>query len=66
MMEKLLTPQETAKVLQVSVATLRDWRRKGKGPAASKISGRTIRYSETVIKDWLESVRRTQPAESWR
>lgn len=64
--EKLLTPREAAAKLQVSVATLRGWRRMGKGPAVVRLSRRTYRYSEDGLREFIEAVRKTQPAEAWR
>ena len=62
MVEKLLTPKETAKILQISMATLRVWRKTGKGPPPVRLSRRTIRYSPESIKEYCEQVR----PEAWR
>lgn len=64
--DKLLTPREAAAKLQVSVATLRGWRRLGKGPAVVRLSARTYRYSEDSLREFIAAVRKAEPAEAWR
>lgn len=64
--ERLLTPREAAAKLQVSLSTLRGWRRQGKGPTVVKLSRRTYRYSEECLKEFIEAVRKTEPNEAWR
>lgn len=65
-LDKLLTPKEAAQWLGVSLATLRGWRRVGKGPAAVRLTQRTIRYSEDSLKEFVAAVRKTEPGEAWR
>lgn len=50
----LLTPAQTADILQMSPKTLANLRYLGKGPRYIKM-GRTVRYSPTDIKDYLVS-----------
>jgi excisionase family DNA binding protein len=57
MAEKLLTPEEVAERLQVTLRTLQRWRTSGTGPAYIK-SGRLIRYPEGDLKAWLAAHRR--------
>jgi excisionase family DNA binding protein len=64
--EKLLTPKEAAAKLRVSMATLRGWRKEGKGPTVVRLSRRTFRYSEEHIKEYIEAVRKAEPGEAWR
>lgn len=64
--DRLLTPKEAAAKLQVSVATLRTWRRLGKGPTVVRLSRKTYRYSEECLKEFIEAVRKTEPGEAWR
>ena len=66
MIEKLLTPREAAAKLQVSVATLRWWRRLGKGPTVVRLSRRTYRYSEDSLREFIETVKKAEPSEAWR
>ncbi|MCL1599154.1 MAG: helix-turn-helix domain-containing protein [Actinomycetia bacterium] len=54
-MSRLLTPGELAEYLQVTEATLADWRYRGKGPRYVKV-GRLVRYSqEDDVDTWLAS-----------
>lgn len=49
----LLTPEEVAQRLRVSVLTLANWRSAGRGPAFVKV-GRTVRYEESAIEAYLK------------
>jgi predicted DNA-binding transcriptional regulator AlpA len=51
---KLLTPKETAELLKVSVSWLAKARMRGDGPAFIRI-GRSIRYSELALQQWMKS-----------
>lgn len=53
-MERLLTADEVAVLLQVPKATLYAWRYQGKGPPSLKV-GRHIRYSSKALDRWLVS-----------
>lgn len=50
----LLTPDEAAEVLKVSVSWLAKARMRGDGPPYIRI-GRAIRYSETALIQWMKS-----------
>lgn len=50
----LLTPKEAAKLLKVSVSWLAKARMRGEGPPYVKF-GRSIRYSEAAVLQWLKS-----------
>lgn len=65
--EVLLTPSEAAAWLNVSVATLRGWRKQGKGPPVVQLSRRTYRYSEDVIREYIAAVvRKAEPRKARR
>jgi predicted DNA-binding transcriptional regulator AlpA len=42
---------------QVSIESVRNWRRKGVGPTYSRPGGRLVRYSEADIAEWSASQR---------
>ncbi len=50
----LLTPQDTAKLLKVSLSWLAKARMRGDGPPYMNI-GRSIRYIETALLHWIRS-----------
>ena len=52
-MDRLLTPNEVADVLQVPAGTLPQWRYLGRGPRYVKI-GRHVRYRPTDVEHWIE------------
>lgn len=52
---RLLTPQEAAKLLQVSAPTLERWRRTGDGPPYVRLSSRAIRYRTTELVAFIEA-----------
>jgi len=56
-MLNLLTEEDVAKQLQVSLAALRRWRVEGRGPRFIKVSA-LVRYRPEELEDWLAS----QPA----
>ncbi|SFK75339.1 helix-turn-helix domain-containing protein [Methylophaga sulfidovorans] len=49
---KLITPQDTAKLLNVKVGTLANWRSMGEGPAYTKI-GKSVRYALEDINEFI-------------
>lgn len=54
---QLLTIDQVAVQLQLSVRTLRDWRVKGKGPPARTLGEGVqprIRYRQSDVDAWLE------------
>jgi excisionase family DNA binding protein len=56
---ELLTQQQLADELQVSVRTLERWRQEGTGPAFIRV-GRSPRYRRSDIDAWLEQQRRSE------
>jgi predicted DNA-binding transcriptional regulator AlpA len=58
----LLSPKEAAKFLKVSVSWLAKARMRGDGPPYIRI-GRSIRYSEAALLQWLKSRQRLSTSE---
>ena len=50
----LLSPKETAKLLKVSLSWLAKARMRGDGPPYIRV-GRSIRYTESALLQWLKS-----------
>ena len=50
---KLLTNDETAKLIGLKSNTLEVWRWQGKGPVYRKV-GRLVRYVESDVLAWLD------------
>ena len=50
--ERLLNERQVADLIGVSVATIRHWRHRGKGPSYLKI-GPLVRYDPRAIQRWL-------------
>jgi excisionase family DNA binding protein len=59
----LLTPKEAAKLLKVSLSWLAKARMRGDGPPYIRI-GRSIRYSEAALVQWMKSRQRLSTSES--
>jgi len=53
----LLTPKEAAKLLKVSLSWLAKARMRGDGPPYIQV-GRSIRYSEAALLQWMKSRQR--------
>lgn len=51
---KLLTTSQVALMLQLSGATLEDWRWKRMGPPFVRISRGCIRYDEDSVEEWIK------------
>ena len=51
-------PEQLAAYLQVSVATLQDWRYRGGGPDFLKLKNGRIRYEGSAVLAWKARVRR--------
>ena len=49
--EGLLTEQDVADALEVSLSTLRPWHREGTGPLCLEI-GRQVRYWRAIVERW--------------
>lgn len=54
--QPLMSVQELAELLQVSVKTIYDWRYRGLGPKAIRV-GRHVRYEPDEIERWLVAQR---------
>ena len=50
---KLLTEAAAAKVLSVSLSTMRRWRRDGTGPTFFRLDA-TIRYTSTALAEFID------------
>ena len=53
----LLTAQQVALRLQVSEATLRQWRKRGKGPPWEPLGDRLVRYDAAAVDAWARAQR---------
>ena len=51
---QLLTETEVSKLLVVSVAALRRWRRESRGPRFVQPGGRLVRYRVQDVSAWLD------------
>jgi predicted DNA-binding transcriptional regulator AlpA len=51
-LETLLDEKELARLLRVSIGTLRFWRGIGRGPRYRKI-GQLVRYAPSDVHEWL-------------
>lgn len=50
----LLTEEQAAEILTLSVRTLQAWRLRGAGPRFVR-AGRAIRYQQSEIADWISA-----------
>ncbi len=62
--DPLLHPRDTAKILNVSMSWLAKARMRGDGPPYIRI-GRSIRYSEPALLQWMKSRQRLSTSEQW-
>lgn len=53
---RLLTIQEVADRLQVSVAAIRKWRHEGRGPTGFRI-GKHVRFDAVEVERWIAEKR---------
>ena len=53
----MLTSDQAAAMIGLTKSTLAQWRHHGIGPDFIRISGVSIRYTESAIKEWLEARR---------
>jgi excisionase family DNA binding protein len=58
----LLTPKEAARLLKVSLSWLAKARMRGDGPPYIRV-GRSIRYSEAALLQWMKSRQRLSTSE---
>lgn len=59
--DQLLTPSQAAELLATTPAVLGTWRWRGSGPPFIRV-GRSIRYSQRQLNDWLDA-RTVRPGE---
>lgn len=59
---RLLTPAETADLLQISERTLENWRGRGHGPPHTRLTKRSIRYRERDVRSWIDAQLRASTA----
>jgi predicted DNA-binding transcriptional regulator AlpA len=60
--ERLLTPRDAATILRLSPSWLAKARMRGDGPPYVKL-GRSIRYSEGALAQWMKSRQRLSTSE---
>jgi predicted DNA-binding transcriptional regulator AlpA len=58
----VLTPKETAKLIRFSLSWLAKARMRGDGPPYIKL-GRSIRYTEAAVLQWMKSRQRLSTSE---
>ncbi|MHB1895425.1 MAG: helix-turn-helix transcriptional regulator [Metallibacterium sp.] len=51
----MLAEREVAKILALTVSTLRNWRVRGGGPAYVKIGARAVRYRESDLEAFIDA-----------
>lgn len=51
----LLTDEELAAMLKISLSMVQKWRVLGKGPAFIKIPGGSVRYRRSEVEAWLDA-----------
>lgn len=51
----LLREAAVAERLDVSIPTLRRWRKTGEGPGWLKLTGGAVRYERSTLEDWIKS-----------
>jgi predicted DNA-binding transcriptional regulator AlpA len=51
--EELMTEEQVAKLLTVSVSTVKRLRVSGEGPRSIRISKRVVRYRRQDVLDWM-------------
>jgi len=49
---QMLSEKQAARILAVSIAALRRWRREGRGPKFTRLE-RCVRYNVNSIESWL-------------
>ncbi len=52
-MEKLLSVEELADLLDIPKGTLYQWRHRGEGPPGARV-GRFVRYDPEDVRAWLK------------
>jgi predicted site-specific integrase-resolvase len=61
--DPLINEIEAARLLQVSLASIRRWRREGRGPVFRKLN-RSVRYRLVDLSDFIASARRMTTAKA--
>lgn len=51
----MMTVKEVAAMLRISTRTLGEWRRKGKGPKAIKLSYNKFVFPKKGVHEWLKA-----------
>jgi predicted DNA-binding transcriptional regulator AlpA len=54
-MGRLLTPEQTAELLQITVNSLAEMRQDGNGPDFVRLGHRTVRYREDDVDEFIMS-----------
>lgn len=62
MTDRLLTPADVGEILAMTSGALAQLRYLGTGPKYVKLSGRSVRYREQDIEEWVEAHLRTSTA----
>ena len=65
LLEGMVSRQDLAQQLGLSVDTLRRWETEGDGPASIRV-GRRVLYRVTVVNAWLRARERKAPARGAR
>lgn len=60
--DELMTPEQVAAALLLSIRTLAAWRSSGRNPLAYLKVGGRVRYRRSDVDAWLESQARTSTA----
>ena len=55
-MTELMTTRETAGYLRLAITTLEHWRFEGRGPKATRLSRRQVRYRRADVEQWLSEL----------
>jgi predicted DNA-binding transcriptional regulator AlpA len=62
MIVRLITPNEAAAILRVSLSWLAKARMRGDGPAYVRV-GRSVRYTEASLQQWMKARQRLSTSE---
>jgi excisionase family DNA binding protein len=62
---EMLTEEEAARFLKVSMRTLQSWRVSGGGPTYAKF-GRAVRYDKAQLLEWVASRTRANTSQTER
>ena len=61
--DSLVTTAEAAELLGLAPATLKLWRRRGRGPTFVRVGSHTVRYRRRDLVAWIDA-KTQQPARS--